>query len=604
MMTSLRVRLLAVFMALAILPLVLGGGILAWLSYQRQVAEIYERQHDLAARMTVELDGFFNDVESRLASLDLMREFTALDAEAQRRRLAVVLAERHDFRELALLDTRGDERAKVSASEPIAAADLGSRADREEFRWPMAHGRSYAGPIRFDRETGEPLMTLAVPFIDGRDGPVKAVLVAELRVRRFWNLMQERHLAPGQSVAVLDADARVIAHRNPSVVLRETRLPVMPTEGRGYGIDGDSAYLVTRSFNVAQQPFVLIAEYAVAQALAPLQRTGAVIGGVMLLAILTVLALAWISVRRIVLPIEAVSAAAVAVRHGDLERRVQVVGNDEIAELAESFNAMTGELQAAIDSQRRAVEEVGQLNQQLERRVVERTAALEASNKELEAFAYSVSHDLRAPLRAIDGFSHIVLDDYGDRLDDEGRRMLGSVRAGAERMGQLIDDILALSRMARQEMAFAPVDIGQLAREVFAELAAAAPQRRMRLEVQPLPLASGDPTLLRQVMANLIANAIKFTAPRAEALIVVGCIAGESENDYFIRDNGVGFDMRYAEKLFGMFQRLHPVREFEGTGIGLAIVKRIVARHGGRVWGEGEVDAGATLHFTLPKRKL
>ncbi|HEX8989515.1 MAG TPA: ATP-binding protein [Rhodocyclaceae bacterium] len=600
MMTSLRIRLLAVFMALAILPLVVGGGLLAWLSYRLQLAEVYERQHDLAARMTVELDSFFDGIEGRLASLDLVREFTALDAESQRRRLAVVLAERHDFRELALLDEQGRERAKVSAGEPIAAADLGSRADREEFRWPMAHGRSYSGPIRFDRETGEPLMTLAVPFIDGRDGPVKAVLVAELRVRRIWNVMQERHLAPGQEVAVLDADARVIAHRNPSVVLRETRLPAMPKEGRGYGVDGTPAYLVTSSFKVAQQPFVLVAEYAVAQAMAPLQHAGAVIGGVMLLAILTVLALAWFSVRRIVLPIEAVSAAAMAVRRGKLEQRVEVVGNDEIAELARSFNAMTRELQAALDSQRHAVEEVGQLNQQLERRVAERTAALEASNKELEAFAYSVSHDLRAPLRAIDGFSHIVLDEYGDRLDAEGRKLLASVRSGAERMGQLIDDILALSRMARQEMALVPIELGTLARQVFAELAATAPRRRLHLELAPLPPASGDPVLLRQVLENLIANAIKFTAPRDEAIIEIGGRAGAMENEYFVRDNGVGFDMNYAGKLFGVFQRLHPVRDFEGTGIGLAIVKRIIARHGGRVWAEGKVDAGATVHFTLP----
>ncbi len=229
----------------------------------------------------------------------------------------------------------------------------------------------------------------------------------------------------------------------------------------------------------------------------------------------------------------------------------------------------------------------------------ERTEALQLANQELEAFAYSVSHDLRAPLRAVDGFSHILLEDYADKLDDEGRRLLGLVRSGAERMAQLIEDLLNFSRAGRQAMASMTIDMAAVAREVFEELRQANPARVLRLELRDPPAMRGDRALMRQVLVNLLANAVKFTAPQAEAVIEFGGAAGSGENTYYVRDNGVGFDMQYADKLFGVFQRLHAASEFEGTGIGLAIVKRIVARHGGRIWAEGKVGGGATFTFTV-----
>jgi signal transduction histidine kinase len=242
-------------------------------------------------------------------------------------------------------------------------------------------------------------------------------------------------------------------------------------------------------------------------------------------------------------------------------------------------------------------ERVSRHAEELERRVVERTAALEAANKELESFSYSVSHDLRAPLRAVDGFAKILEEDYGARLDAEGRRLLGVVRSSSKHMGQLIDDLLDLSRLGRLALGKRPVDMASLAREVAQEL----PRGDAAVDIGPLPACHADPRLLRQVWANLIGNALKYSGKRAGAHVELGGREEPGESVYWVRDNGVGFDMRYVGKLFGVFQRLHGADEFPGTGVGLAIVQRIVARHGGRVWAEGRPGEGACFHFSLPR---
>jgi light-regulated signal transduction histidine kinase (bacteriophytochrome) len=229
---------------------------------------------------------------------------------------------------------------------------------------------------------------------------------------------------------------------------------------------------------------------------------------------------------------------------------------------------------------------------------------LEAVNRELEAFSYSVSHDLRAPLRAISGFAQAVVEDYAPRLDDEGKRFLGLIQDNAHRMGQLIDDLLTFSRLGRQQLMESQIDMGALAHGVFEELVAQAPGRQIQFVVRSLPPALGDKAMIRQVLANLLSNAIKFTRPRPEAVIEFGYAAQPDQGAYYVRDNGVGFDMQYVGKLFGVFQRLHSVAEFEGTGVGLAIIYRIITRHGGRVWAAGEVNKGATFYFTLPHGPL
>jgi PAS domain S-box-containing protein len=225
---------------------------------------------------------------------------------------------------------------------------------------------------------------------------------------------------------------------------------------------------------------------------------------------------------------------------------------------------------------------------------------LKAINKELESFSYSVSHDLRAPLRAIDGFAMMVEEDCADRLDDEGRRYLSVIRENSKRMGALIDDLLTLSRLGRLPVTAREVDVESLVREVIAEVLASHDTARPQIELGALPRVRADPDLLRQVWANLLANAVKYSSKAAEPRIEVSGRRDGAEYCYSVRDNGVGFNMAYADKLFGVFQRLHRADEFAGTGVGLAVVQRVIARHGGRVWAEGEVDRGAVFSFALP----
>ena len=297
---------------------------------------------------------------------------------------------------------------------------------------------------------------------------------------------------------------------------------------------------------------------------------------------------AWWGSRRLTAPLVGVTQAAEAIATGDLTQRVPVGRDDELGKLARSFNTMA--------------EQVSRSHHHLEAQVAQRTKALEGTNAELESFSYSVSHDLRAPLRAIHGFARILLEDHHAQLDPEAQRLLGVIDQNTRRMGQLIDDLLAFSRLGRTDLATGPVDMKELTQLVADEVQRTEAGRNGSLEIRidPLPPARGDRGLLRQVMSNLLLNAAKFTRDRPSAKIEVGSQADGGQTVYYVKDNGAGFDARYADKLFGVFQRLHSTEQFDGTGVGLAIVKRIVQRHGGRVWAEGAVNQGATFYFTLP----
>lgn len=321
------------------------------------------------------------------------------------------------------------------------------------------------------------------------------------------------------------------------------------------------------------------------------QRANTVIGAAVASLGLLVAAMLVLGVRGIVTPIRRLEQVAQIIGRGNFEHRTRISVDSEIGDLSRAIDEMTERLAASDVALR------------------QRSAQLEDANRELESFSYSVSHDLRAPLRGIDGWSAALADDLGERLDDTTRKHLAFIRAEAQRMGHLIDDLLALSRVSQHEFRRERVDLSAIAQTVAQRLATAHPGRRIEFTVQPGLAAQGDARMLEIALTNLLDNACKFSGPRDTAVIEVGeteCEVpgtGARSKAFFVRDNGVGFDMTHADKLFGAFQRLHRASEFPGTGIGLATVQRIIHRHGGRIWADAQLDRGATFHFTLREAK-
>ena len=354
-----------------------------------------------------------------------------------------------------------------------------------------------------------------------------------------------------------------------------------------------------------------------------------------LFGVLLVIAVVYLA-RRIVKPVIKLTQVAHSIAEGNYQAQADVEGSNELAELAATFNYMTSRLHATQQQLMQNEAELKQLNLELERRVVERTRQLEAANEELESFNYSVAHDLRSPLRSIDGFSRVLSNKYHDQLDATGKDWLERVCRASQRMGCLIDDLLQLSQVARSTMMLEQVDLSKMAENVADDLRKINPERQVRFTLQQGLSVQADPGLLRAVMDNLLGNAYKFTGRKAVAEIEFGT-CGIDQDDlsgvgrvstrhdismgggvglkpdlqsgigeervFFVRDNGEGFNMEYAHKLFGAFQRLHTIGEFEGTGIGLATVQRVIQRHNGRVWAEAAEGQGATFYFTLPQRE-
>ena len=331
-----------------------------------------------------------------------------------------------------------------------------------------------------------------------------------------------------------------------------------------------------------------------------LRLSGVIAIVVLAIAMLAAYALAAALQGRISAPILALAETATAAStRQDYSLRAPKFGHDELGVLTDSFNQMLGR----IEEQK---QELQQHATRLEQRVAERTKELErralepqAANSELDAFAYSVSHDLRAPLRSIDGFSQVLLEDYGAVLDEAGRDSLQRVRVASQRMATLIDDLWKLARVTRTEMRTERVDLSGMAREIVLDIQRTAPDRQVEFAIAPGLEAQGDSRLLRVVLDNLLRNGWKYTGKQAQPRVEFTAVDENGGRVFVVKDNGAGFDMKYADKLFGVFQRLHSITEFEGTGVGLATVRRIINRHGGRIWAEGVVDQGATFYFTL-----
>jgi signal transduction histidine kinase len=468
--------------------------------------------------------------------------------------------------------------------------------------------RDYHARLVEDLATQGRLVGLTVvPALQFDDRSVAAKSLAVLSVR-------PRILA----AAVYDADGSLFAtYRNrmfdENPELAAPSFPEVPEAG-GQRLEGDSLVLFRR---IVQNGEVLGTIYIEGrhQLYDRLSQYAGIVLVAMLLALVISMLISLRMQKQITLPILGItSLARRMIERRDYSLRAEKLTDDEIGYLVDAFNDLLAEvefrsaalessnsqLQQEIADRQQAAEEIRSLNAQLEHRVAERTAELERANQELEAFSYSVSHDLRAPLRAIDGFSQALLEDYAAQLDDVGEDYLHRVRAAAQRMGQLIDDLLKLARVSRATLNQEPVDLSAIVEAIVDDLRSESPGREADVSIEQGLAATGDAHLIRIALENLLHNAWKYTGKRAGARIEFGQDVHDGQPRYFVRDNGAGFDMAYAGKLFGAFQRLHDAKEYAGTGVGLATVQRIIHRHGGRIWADAAVDAGAVFYFTLP----
>jgi signal transduction histidine kinase len=354
--------------------------------------------------------------------------------------------------------------------------------------------------------------------------------------------------------------------------------------------DTDGNLMMAKVQPVANSSWLVLVQFSEQTVLEGVKRFINWIIGVGVVLTAVGMLVAWKMSRNITKPLNRLTVAASAISKGNYSSPVpiEVYRDDELGELATAFNTMTAEIY--------------QMWQDLENKVKERTSQLEHVNSELEAFSYSISHDLRTPLRAINGYSIMLKEDYGEKLDDEGNRIIRNIITNAKMMGQLIDDLLAFSRLGKKELVRTQVDMQSLATTIADELLQHEPEGKYHIQIDLLPPAEADQVMIRQALMNLLSNAIKYSSKKDNPEIEIG-YKDEIENiTYYIKDNGAGFDMAYVNKLFGVFQRLHSQEEFEGTGVGLALVKRIIDKHRGEVWAEGEENIGATFYFSLPKK--
>lgn len=466
-------------------------------------------------------------------------------------------------------------------------------------RQARAEGKMIVGPVHRSAISGEWVVLMAYP-VRANAPQESSVVGVSLGLVNLHPLSGSPSAAPpkGAYFAILDRGGTVIArsHDPESTVGRNfSHVPAVAEmltkwQGTMRAADKDGKERIVGFMPIAGTNWLAVAGLPTEHMTASMVQVAAEHAAFVLAALVIVGFLAWRLALRISLPTERIALAAHAIEQGGGKVRLPVEGPTEIAGVARQLNR-------TLDALTEREEQLRALSETLEQRVAERTAALERANGELESFSYSVSHDLRAPLRALNGYASILVAEEADKLTPDGRAYLNRIARNAVRMGELIDDLLQFSRIGRDDMRCEQVSLAELAQSVADELRETYPASRVT--VGALPIVSADAAMLRQVFANLIGNALKFSSKRSDPSIEVGVAEHGGQQAVFVRDNGEGFDMRYAGKLFGVFQRMHKESEFPGTGVGLAIVKRIVERHNGKIWAEAASGAGASFYFTL-----
>ena len=513
------------------------------------------------------------------------------------------------FDYLFIQDPKGFITARVPHAETVGQ----DFSFRDFFQQAIKTRQPFVSGVYVSKATKRSVISIAVPVTES--GAVRGVLVGALSLNKLSEFISRIGRHDGSVLYVVDEKGFLIAHsegRGTTLLenLRENKIVQEVLAGKTgtmeFADPAQDENLLDAYVPIKRLGWGVVAEQPISIAFAPVAKLVRWIFWLAVIFTIVAVILAWTLSRFLTAPLSRLTEATKKIASGDYTARVSLQSRDEMGTLANSFNEMAEQLEITqkrlkqeIHERVLAQETTHRLNMELEQRVRERTAQLEATNKELEAFSYSVSHDLRAPLRGIYGFSEALAEDYTDKLDEQGKDYLKRVCAASERMGQLIDELLQLSRVTRSELRHEAVDLTALAKDVATELQESKPERQVEFNIAEGLATYGDQRLLQVMLQNLLGNAWKFTGRASQAKIEFGMDQPNGKPSYYVRDNGAGFDMAYADKLFHAFQRLHETSEFEGTGIGLATVQRIVHRHGGQVWAEGAVGEGATFFFTI-----
>jgi signal transduction histidine kinase len=622
---SLTVTLALAFLAVGLFVLFTYSSLSIYSSFRNQ-REVIDMQQQLIAQKAA--DSVKEFIDDKFTALDFAIDLTNLHKASQNDQKLVLeklLGMEPAFRHFILFDVQEQELLHVSRLSHMVSAHVTEHI-RQELFFQVRQSTRYISSIIIDEITSEPLVIMAVP-VTNVFGDFKGVLAAEVNLKFMWNLVYHLNIGRNGYAYVVDRGGYLIAFQDIGRVLKRENLRLVP-EVSEFVNDNESVHqsraelskgilgstVLTTHVDLGTPSWAVVVELPIMEAYETVIKTFVFSILIMICSFIVAIIAGIFLAKRMTKPIVELRDATRRVGKGKLDTQIAVQSKNEIGELATSFNQMIKDLKKVTVSRNALMKEVKQRKRTekelhraydelkaIEEREFERAAQLEASNRELEAFSYSVSHDLRAPLRGIDGFSQALLEDYADQLDKQGRNYLQRVRAASQRLEHIIDDMLILSRVTRREMRRKPVNLSTIAQEIAVELQANRPERQVSFAIAPELVVKADPSLMRLALENLLENAWKFTSKHATARIEVGVTVNNGERAYYVRDDGAGFNMAYVGKLFGAFQRLHPISDFGGTGIGLATVQRIILRHGGRVWAEGTEEQGATFYFTLPR---
>ncbi len=599
MWSSLRLRLLAILVLLALIPPLLITAIVGQRSFADLERQALLLQRQVSARVGGNVTSYVLEHENELTLLDSVNSLGVLGEEAQRSLLKNLLHTQRVFHELVLLDREGLETIRLSRTQVVAANAPASRAGEPEFLVPATERETFFGPVRFDQELREPLMTIAVPLVDRRQGDVVAVLVASLRFKPVWDLLAGLDLSGDADAYVVNQAGQVVAHRSPDIVLRGVTVSLAAAEGRGSGLNKSDVYFSSQVLHFGDQDLLVVAEEPAASALELAVSNTRVTLVVAAASIVAAVVLAVLAAGRIVRPVEALAVAAQAIQGGDFSTRVDASGKDEIGDLARAFQAMKTELQRLVTDLRQEVAERVRAEAALQ---VANTRLLELDRMKAK-FIADISHELRTPIANLS----LYLDLLARGKSESRARYETALQEEGSRLVSLSKGILEFSDLQQQmdETRFVALDLNGVADEVLALNEPNARARGLELSFPSRaesPLAWGDPEQLKQVVDQLLQNAIQYT-PAGSVRLSTRWTVGRTFIQLVVEDTGMGLDEDEQAHCFERFYRGKRVAQqniIPGAGLGLAKIKDIVAFHGGWIEVESELDQGSVFTVYLP----